>query len=75
MPLVAVGAWNCPFPWFSNTDTVPLMPALAVTMSGRPSSLTSATATDSGKLPTAKDRAGWNVPSPLPSNTDTVLSP
>src|SRR5262245_45522815 len=45
---------------------------LAVTRSGRPSPLTSATATETGSGPTVKDCCAWKEPSPLPNSTDTL---
>ena len=48
---------NEPLPFPNNTLTL-LLPELAVTMSGLPSPLTSATATEVGFVPTAKGEPG-----------------
>src|SRR4029079_1140027 len=58
----------------SSTKTL-LEPLLATTMSGLPSPLRSAIATDHGIEPAATPVAPWNVPSPLPSSTARLLEP
>ena len=63
--------WKVPLPLPSSTLTVSL-PLLATTMSGLPSPLTSATATENGLEPVAKVCWVWKVPLPLPSSTLTV---
>ncbi len=52
-------------------STLTVLLRLAVTRSGLPSPLTSATASAYGLVPATKFCAGWNVPLPLPRSTLT----
>ena len=70
----SVFAPNPPAPLPSNTDTV-LEPRFATARSGRPSPLTSPTATEAGVFPVVKSVFAPNPPVPLPSSTDTVPDP
>src|SRR5437016_2471588 len=58
----------------SNTDTL-AEPSFAVARSCLPSPLTSPTATDLGKVPTAKLVGVPKLPVPTPGRTDTLLEP
>src|SRR5205814_1594439 len=66
---------NPPLPLPRITETVLLL-KLATARSGKLSSLKSATATETGKFPTAtgEPMAGVNPPLPLPNSTETVPS-
>src|SRR5947209_12344761 len=67
-------ALNEPPPVPSSTLTL-LLDTLAATMSGRPSPLMSAMATDFGRAPTAYGDPGaaLNAPVPFPNSTLTLL--